>query len=415
MALSDQQIESLGRDALQRAAAGDFAGAESLFARAADARPNSGQLLHLLGQVRLKLGRFAEAREPLERAATFLPRDAAAQVNLAGCLGRLGQHDGALEALERAARLSPGDTAIAHNKGRTLEALGRPDEAERAYGEALTIDHRMLPCLSARATLLAARGDWVGALTDLESALTVRPDDPRLRLRRGELLLRQGDWWRGLVDHEARLDLPDGGRWSPDLPRWQGEEPLSGKLLLYPEQADVESDAAVRDTLMFLRGAEVLRTRGVDAVVQCGRCVIDLIDAPTVGRDTPLKDFAAAAPLRSLPHLLGWTLEALPPPGALRSKAPPSSRLGWFARTAPPEGKDVVSDPVDVAACGFVVGNETAATLIAAALGIPTLLLLSPSADWLWGPRRGSSPWYPNLEVIDEDQSEKLAAWLGRC
>ena len=113
--------------------------------------------------------------------------------------------------------------------------------------------------------------------------------------------------------------------------------------------------------------------------------------------------------------MLGWTLEALPPPGALRSKAPPSSRLGWFARTPPPEGKDVVTDPAEVAACGFVVGNETAATLIAAALGIPTLLLLSPSADWLWGPRRGSSPWYPNLEVIDEDQSEKLAAWLGRC
>ena len=86
MALSDQKIQALGRDGLQRAARGDFAGAEALFAQVADARPNSGQLLHLLGQVRLKLGRFAEAREPLERAATFLPRDAAAQINLAGCL-----------------------------------------------------------------------------------------------------------------------------------------------------------------------------------------------------------------------------------------------------------------------------------------------------------------------------------------
>ncbi|MEI7871611.1 MAG: tetratricopeptide repeat-containing glycosyltransferase family protein [Alphaproteobacteria bacterium] len=415
MALSDQQIEALGRDALQRAAAGDFAGAEALFARAAEARPNAGQLLHLLGQVRLKLGRFAEAREPLERAASFLPRDAAAQVNLAGCLGRLGQHDGALEALERAARLSPGDAAIAHNKGRTLEALGRLDDAEHAYGEALAIDHRMLPCLSARANLLAARGDWAGALADLDSALTVRPDDPRLRLRRGELLLQRGDWWRGLPDHEARLELADSGRWSPDLPRWHGEEPLPGRLLLYPEQADGESDAAVRDTLMFLRGAEVLRARGVDVAIQCVSSIADLIDAPTVGRDVPLKDFATAAPLRSLPHLLGWTLEALPPPGALRAKAQPSSRLGWFARTAPPEGKAIVSDPAEVAACGFVVGNDTAATHIAALHGIPTLLLLPTSADWLWGPRRGPSPWYPSLEVIGEDDSEKLAAWLGRC
>ena len=68
MALSDLQIQTLARDAVQRAAAGDFAGAEPLLAQVADARPNSGQALHLLGQARLKLGRFAEAREPLERA-----------------------------------------------------------------------------------------------------------------------------------------------------------------------------------------------------------------------------------------------------------------------------------------------------------------------------------------------------------
>ncbi len=405
MALSDQQIEDLGRDALQRAAAGDFAGAESLFARAVEARPNSGQLLHLLGQVRLKLGRFAEAREPLQRAASFLPRDAAAQVNLAGCLSRLGQHDGALAALERAARLKPTDAAIAHNKGRTLEALGRPDAAERAYGEALAIDHRMLACLSARANLMAARGDWVGALSDLDTALTDRPDDPRLRLRRGELLLRQGDWWRGLADHEARLEIP-GERYLPDLPRWQGEA-LHGRLLVYPEQPDIESDAAMRDTLML--------ARGVDATVQCSDKLAQWLDGPTIRRGMSLDGFVAAAPLRSLPHLLGWTLEALPPPGTLRPNVQPSSRLGWFTRTAPPEGKDVVTDPARVATCGFVVGDDTAATQIAAALGIATLLLLPLSADWLWGPRRGPSPWYPNLDTIGEDESEKLAAWLGRC
>ncbi len=415
MALSDQQIQSLGQDALRRAAAGDFAGAEPLFARVVEARPNSGQLLHLLGQVRLKLGRFAEAREPLERAASFLPRDSAAQVNLAGCLGQLGRHDDALAALERAARLKPGDAVIAFNKGRALEALGRVDEAERAYDEALAIDHRMLPGLTARAGLLAGRGDWAGALTDLDAALTARPDDPRLRMRRGELLLRQGDWWRGLADHEARLDLPDDGRWTPALPRWQGEEPLAGPLLLYPEQGDVESDAAARDTLMLLRGAEVLRARGVEAVVQCAAGVAGLIELPTLRRGAPLDGFAAAAPLRSLPHLLGWTLESLPPPGALRSKAQPSPRIGWFARRAPPAGVVVESNPDEVANCGFVVGDDAAATHVAALLGIPTLLMLSSSADWLWGPRRGPSPWYPTLEVIGEDEAEKLAAWLARC
>jgi tetratricopeptide (TPR) repeat protein len=404
VALSDQKIQALGRDGLQLAARGDFAGAEALFARAADARPNSGQLLHLLGQVRLKLGRFAEAREPLERAASFLPRDAAAQINLAGCLGQLGQHDAALATLDRAALLKPGDAAIAFNRGRALEALGRSEEAEHAYDEALSIDHRLIPALSARASLLAARGDWVGALGDLDRALATRPDEHALKLRRGELLLRQGDWSRGLIDYEARLDVA-GDRYKPALPRWQGE-PLDGPLLVYPEQADIDGDTAVRDTLML--------ARGVEAVVQGGATIAALIEGPTVGRDAPLAGFAAAAPLRSLPHLLGWTLESLPPPGALRPKAQPSTRIGWFARTAPPSDITVESDPSQVSACGIVVGNDSTVTHIAASLGMPTLMLVPSSADWLWGPRRGPSPWYPSLEVAGEDDSEILTGWLGR-
>src|SRR5690349_583810 len=128
---------------MQRAQAGDFIGAEPLFAQIVAARPNSGQAQHLLGQARLKLGRFAEAREPLERAAKFLPKEVGAQVNFAGCLSLLGEHDAALAALDKALRLKPDDAAISHNRGRALEALGRLDEAERAYDAALAVDHRL--------------------------------------------------------------------------------------------------------------------------------------------------------------------------------------------------------------------------------------------------------------------------------
>jgi len=402
MALSDLQIQTLARDAVQRAAAGDFAGAEPLLAQVAEARPNSGQAFHLLGQARLKLGRFAEAREPLERAAKFLPREAAAQVNLAGCLSVLGDHAAALAALDRAQHLKPGDAAIAHNKGRALEALGRLEEAEHAFNEALSIDHRLMPSLSARANLLATRGDWLGALTDLEMALTSRPNDPHLRLRRGELLLRQGDWLRGLGDYEARLEIASD-RYAPALPRWQGE-PLTGRLLVYPEQPDIESDAAMRDTLML--------ARGVDAVVQCPSALANWLGTPTIPRGAPLDGFAAAAPLRSLPHLLGWTLEALPPPGAPWRRAEPTSSVGWFTECPPPAGLAIDRQPDQLAACRLVVGDDRWPTHLAARLGIPTLML-PPAADWLLGPQSGPSPWYPSLEILPASDAETLAAQLA--
>ncbi len=415
MALTDQQINALARDAIQRAAAGDFGAAEPLFAQVVDARPNSGQALHLLGQARLKLGRFAEAREPLERAAGFLPRDPAAQVNLAGCLSVLGAHAEALAALERATRLSPGNAVIAHNRGRALEALGRADEAERAYNEALSIDHRLMPSLSARAGLLAARGDWAGALSDLDMALTSRPDDAHLRLRRGELLLAQGDWMRGLDDYEARLELPEHGhpRWSPDLPRWTGE-PLDGRLLVYPEQDNIESDWAMRDTLMLAR------LPAMDAAIQCSARVAGWLDLPTVRRGDPLDGFAAAIPLRSLPKVLDWSLHALPSPPPLHLKPEPQERhagapIGWFSTADPPPGVAVEQNSEHVALCRLVVGDDHAPTHLAAMLGIPTLMRLPHSADWLWGPQRGASPWYRSLETLDGDAAEALAARLARC
>jgi tetratricopeptide (TPR) repeat protein len=412
MPLSDLQIQTLQREAIERASAGDFEGAEPLLAQVADALPNSGAALHLLGQARLKLGRFAQAREPLERAAKFLPRDAAAQVNAAGCLMVLGEHQAALVFLDRAQRLNPGGAAIAHNKGRALEALGRLDEAGHAYDEALSIDHRLMPALSARANLALARGDWSGALADLDMALVNQPNDARLRLRRGEILLGQGDWMRGLADHEARLEIAED-RYAPELPRWQGE-PLTGRLLIYPEQADIESDAARRDTLMLARGLGA----PVDAVVQCAAPVGDWLDMPTIGRGAALDGFAAAAPLRSLPHLLGWTLESLPPP-ATRSKAEAAAKsdghIGWFTRAEAPAGLAVERDPAQVTACRLVVGDDTTPTHLAALMGIPVVVLLGPSADWLWGPRSGPSPWYAALEVLHAEETEKLAERLGRC
>ena len=234
---------------------------------------------------------------------------------------------------------------------------------------------------------------------------------PRLRLRRGELLLRQGDWWRGLADYEARLEIP-GERYTPALPRWQGE-PLDGRLLLYPEQADIESDAALRDTLML--------ARGVDAVVQCARARSPIgcdgpDRAPRANRSTTSWPPRRCAACRIFS--LNWTRDSLPPPRrSCDAEAERSARSRLVQRRrAACAGLDVDARPRrQVAACRLVVGDDTLARpYAAAALGHSARLILLPhTADWLWGPSLGLSPWYATVELLRDDDREGLAARLS--
>ncbi len=471
MALSDEQLQDLARDASGRAASGDFAGAEPLFAEIAAARPNAGPALHILGQVRLKLGRFAEAREPLERAASFLPRDHTVHTNVAGCLTQLGDFARALQAIEHADRLKPHDPVIVYNKGRALQALGRTAEAEDAYDQALSHNHRLVPALSARAELLAGRGDWMGALNDLDTALTTLPSDARLRTRRAGLLLQQGDWLRGLGEHEARLESGDARHWRSPLPHWDGHSLGTGHLLLYPEQADIGGPEALRDTLMLMRGIDQLEARDVSAVIQCAAGFDLLVGATASGAFDRSRivwrgseqGFAAGAALRSLPHLLDWTLDTVPPPiliptfayestGGEDARPPrrglrrvprahidfepgqanppnPRLRIGWLcgehdhlkaiettfaaylerfdaeAALGAADGSGLRLMAQTLYRCDLVVGEDTWPTHLAALLGVPVLMLLPQQADWLWGPRAGATRWYPTMELLREDEA----------
>jgi hypothetical protein len=147
----------------------------------------------------------------------------------------------------------------------------------------------------------------------------------------------------------------------------------------------------MRDTLML--------ARGVDAVVQCPSLLADWLDGPTVRRGDPLDGFVAAAPLRSLPHLLGWTLQSLPAAPPLRRAADPDERVGWFSDMPPPDNVPIERDPAEIVRCRHVLGNDIWPTHLAARLGIPTTLTAGPHPDWLWGPDAGPSPWYDSLKV----------------
>ena len=76
---------------------------------------------------------------------------------------------------------------------------------------------------------------------------------------------------------------------------------------------------------------------------------------------------------------------------------------------------DLVRTPDEIPACRLVVGDDTWPTHAAASLGIPTVILVPPIADWLWGPNLGISSWYASAELLRDDDREGLAARLAGC
>ena len=75
------------------------------------------------------------------------------------------------------------------------------------------------------------------------------------------------------------------------------------------------------------------------------------------------------------------------------------SLLGGVDRVAIPQIQDFLDLAAAIAACDLVVSVDTAVSHLAAAGGVPVLLLSRPDACWRWGVAE-DSPWYEAVEVL---------------
>jgi len=281
--------------------------------------PDNFAIVARLALVCLRGGDVAAAAPLFERIVARRANDVGARVNLAGCLMRMGRAAEALPHIAHAAGLVPTDATIRFNHAHILRAVGQRIEARDEVEEALRIDPRLPAALSLRADLAAAEGDDITALGDLDTALTLKPNDAALRARRAAIRLRRGDWLNGLAEYEARLEIASAKPYAPSLPRWQGEQPAAGQyVLLYAEQTDGASGAAIDDLRIVARHARALADLGVMVALQAPGSVhaelLTLSPAMALIERGPLtNDLAAAVPARSLPFALSLRDDAFTP------------------------------------------------------------------------------------------------------
>ncbi len=126
---------------IARERAGDWEGAETDLLLALDLAPDQPYVLNYLGFTWADQGvNLPRARALLERAAELRPQDGNIADSLGWALFRMGDIPGAIRLLERAVELEPRSATINDHLGDAYWAAGRRDEARFQWSRALGLD-----------------------------------------------------------------------------------------------------------------------------------------------------------------------------------------------------------------------------------------------------------------------------------
>jgi len=199
------------------------------------------------GQVLLVLRRYDEALPCFERVLTLKPEWVTAWLGKGITLAKLERYQDAVAAFDQAIELAPQEPSLHFSKGDALLLLGQAEAAQQVYRQAAALvpesqspsptitvgddpaasiidEARVIDIsiqdphlLYQRGRLLLQLGRLPLALTYLERAVGLNPEDAAAWIAKGQTLLRLGQASAALADFEAAL-----GRDAAAPDAWQG-------------------------------------------------------------------------------------------------------------------------------------------------------------------------------------------------
>jgi tetratricopeptide (TPR) repeat protein len=142
----------------QAIGAGDFARAETIFAKLSADEPQNARAHFYLGVAQQNLGKNAEAVQSYQKAVDLAPKLAEAWVNLTAAMLDAGDAAGALPVIERGLGQHPDNAALLYNRALALGARGPGAETVAAYRAALEADPANIEIKYGYAEALVAAG-----------------------------------------------------------------------------------------------------------------------------------------------------------------------------------------------------------------------------------------------------------------
>jgi len=298
---------------------------------AIDLAPGEAGVHHNLGLTLSRVALYEEAIAKQQRAIALDPDFAEAYANMAGCQAELHRTDEAMASSHKAIALKPALAVGYAGLGNALLEQDRLEEAKDAYREALRLNPRLPQGHTNLGLALFRQGRLDEAEAAYRQAVALREDAWEAHHNLGIVLLERGALREGWAQFEWRLRALDQQRreWGFTAPAWTGEDPAGKTILLYAEQG-------LGDMIQCARFVPQVAALGARVALQAPAPLKRLFAslegvAEFIDEGAPQPPANLRAPLFSLPHLLGVTLETLPGPMPYLAAEPDLVSL-WKAR-----------------------------------------------------------------------------------
>ncbi len=204
--------------------------------RAVDLEPENRAALLLRARINQQAGDSDAALADIETVLTEEP-DQQSALELRGLLAAERQdYPAAIDDFRRLAARNPDDPAVIGQLGMLYLAAKQPREAIRRFTRALEIDADNFPCRRGRSDAAISTGDHPAALTDLEKAVVLKPDDSGVLNNLAWLLATSPD--NDLRDGKRAIELATK---ACEVTKWKEAHIISTLAAAYAETGDFEN------------------------------------------------------------------------------------------------------------------------------------------------------------------------------
>ncbi|MCU0541345.1 MAG: tetratricopeptide repeat protein [Oscillatoriaceae cyanobacterium Prado104] len=442
---------------------GEIDAAICYYRQALEIEPNLPETSHNLAHLLKETGKLEEAIACYRSALSFNPNLTNTWLGLGTILQQQGQVIEARECHLQAVKLDPNNPEAHNNAGASYHEQGNTKAAISHYQEAIKLKPDFVDAINNLGHAFVDLGQFQEAFDCHRRALELQPDNAIAHLEFAMTLLVLGDLRAGFAEYEWRWRTSQVESRQFPQPLWDGSD-LQGKtILLHVEQG-------FGDSIQFIRYAPILASKGAKIIAACYPELLRLfetvagIEYLSVSFEN-LPAFDCHAPLMSLAHILGTTLENIPqnipylaPPAECKFTLASDAKLkvGIVWAGSPKRRKDdrrscKLSDFIqffDVPEIAFyslqkdaseadrallnqylipdlsphlqdfadtasaisqldlVISVDTAVSHLAGALGKPVWVLLGFAPDWRWLLARNDNPWYPTARLFRQNQPD---------